>query len=212
MVLKKIAIPTVIALVITGLLVMFYPITYEKEGTGFLGAIYVALFAAIYAVVANAAYIWTGLNGKLKAAGGSVAHLGFGLMIAGILVSSGNKKVISEEKFKEFAIQMGIRPADQTAGQPVENINLIRHVPKKMGPTEVTYIDDSTGRESGRRFYHLAFQRKDDETSQVKESFTLSPDVYLMKDNNMSSNPDTRSYLTHGRILLTSLMPSTRKP
>ena len=61
----------------------------------------------------------------------------------------------------------------------------------------VTYLNDSTGTETGRRFYHLAFERKDEDTKEVKESFTLSPDVYLMKDNNMSSNPDTRSYLTH---------------
>ena len=69
--------------------------------------------------------------------------------------------------------------------------------PKKMGPYDVTYLNDSTGTETGRRFYHLAFERKDDETNEVKESFTLSPDVYLMKDNNMSSNPDTKNYLTH---------------
>jgi cytochrome c-type biogenesis protein CcmF len=49
----------------------------------FLAAIHLALFATVYAVVANAAYIYTGLGGKLKAAGASVAHLGFGLMLVG---------------------------------------------------------------------------------------------------------------------------------
>jgi len=137
------------------------------------------------------------LNGKLKSAGGSVAHLGFGLMITGILISSGNKKVISEEKFKDFVIQMGIDPLTKQQDNPTENINLIRHVSKKMGPYDVTYLNDSAGSETGRRFYHLAFERKDDETKEVKESFTLSPDVYLMRDNNMSSNPDTKNYLTH---------------
>ncbi|MEP7109036.1 MAG: cytochrome c biogenesis protein CcsA [Ferruginibacter sp.] len=194
---KKIAIPTLIAAIITTFLVVFYPITYNKEGPGFLGAIYFALFAAIYAVVANAAYIRSGLNGKLKSAGASVAHLGFGLMITGILISSGNKKVISEEKFKDFEIQMGIDPLTKQRDIPAENINLVRHVAKKMGPYDVTYLNDSTGTETGRRFYHLAFEKRDDETKEIKESFTLSPDVYLMKDNNMSSNPDTRSYLTH---------------
>ena len=196
-IIKKIAIPTLIAAIIIGLLAIFYPITYYKEGPGFLGAIYVALFASIYAVTANAIYIWSGLKGNLKAAGGSVAHLGFGLMITGMLISSGNKKVISEEKFKDFVIQMGVDPLTKQQDNPAENINLVRHVPKKMGPYNVTYLNDSTGTETGRRFYHLAFERKDDDTKDVKESFTLSPDVYLMKDNNMSSNPDTRSYLTH---------------
>ena len=81
-ILKKIATPTLVAAVITALLAIFYPVTYDKEGAGFQVAIYFALFASIYALVANAMYIWTGLNGKLKAAGASVAHLGFALMIA----------------------------------------------------------------------------------------------------------------------------------
>ncbi|MEO6549615.1 MAG: cytochrome c biogenesis protein CcsA [Ferruginibacter sp.] len=196
-ILKKLAIPTLIAAIITVLLAIFYPITYYKEGPGFLGAVYIALFASIYAVVANAGYIWSGLHGKLKAAGASIAHLGFGLMITGMLISSGNKKIISEEKFKDFVIQMGVDPLTKQADNAMENINLVRHVPKKMGPYDVTYLNDSTGVEKGRRFYHLAFERKDEDTKETKESFTLSPDVYLMKDNNMSSNPDTKNYLTH---------------
>jgi cytochrome c-type biogenesis protein CcmF len=194
---KKIALPTLVSAILTVLLVIFYPITYIKEGVGFLIAIYVALFASIYAVMANASYIWSGLNGKFKAAGGSIAHLGFGIMIVGMLISSGNKKVISEEKFKDFQIQMGTDPLTKQQDVPAENMNLVRQVSKKMGPYEVTYLNDSLGNETGRRFYHLAFERKDNVTKDVKESFTLSPDVYLMKNNNMSSNPDTKNYLTH---------------
>lgn len=196
-ILKKIALPTVIAAIITALMAIFYPITYQKEGPGFLIAIYLALFASIYAVVANLAYIWSGLNGKLKSAGGSIAHLGFGLMIAGMLVSAGNKKIISEEKYKNFSIPMGIDPLTKQQDNAAENINLVRHLPARMADYEVTYLNDSSGHETGRRFYHLLFQRKDAASNEVKESFALSPDVYIMKDNNMSSNPDTKSYLTH---------------
>lgn len=196
-VLKKIALPTFIAAVITGLLAVFYPITYYKEGGGFLVAIYVALFASIYAVVANIGFIWSGLNGKFKAAGGSISHIGFTLMIAGMLISAGNKKIISQEKFKNFNIPMGIDPLTKQADNAAENLNLVRHLPTPMADYEVTYLYDSSGHETGRRFYHLLFERKDADTKKVKESFVLNPDVYVMKDNNMSSNPDTRSYLTH---------------
>lgn len=195
--LKKIALPTLIAAIITALLAIFYPIVYYKQGPGFLIALYVAFFATIYTVVANSAYIWTGLNGNLKSAGGSIAHLGFGLMIAGMIISAGNKKIISEEKYKAFALPMGIDPLTKQQDNPAENINLIRQVPTRMADYEVTYLHDSSGNESGRNYYHLLFERKDAATKKVSESFVLSPDVYLMKDNNMSSNPDTRSYLTH---------------
>jgi len=194
---KKLTIPTLIATIITALLVVFYPFTYYKQGAGFLGALYVAMFASVYSVVANASYIWIGLKGNLKAAGSPIAHLGFTLMIAGMLVSAGNKEVISTEKFKDFDIPMGIDPLTKQQDNAAENINLVRQVSKKMGPYEVTYLYDSAGHETGKRFYHLLFERKDVASKEVKESFILNPDVYLMKNNNMSSNPDTKNYLTH---------------
>lgn len=189
--------PTLSAALLTGLLAVVYPITYYKQGAGFLAALYVAFFACIYALVANAAYIKMGLKGKLKSAGGSIAHLGFALMIGGMIISAGNKKIISEEKYKAFALPTGIDPLTKQQDNPAENINLIRQVPTRMGEYMVTYLNDSAGHESGRNFYHLLFEKKAPGSKEVTESFVLSPDVYLMKNNSMSSNPDTRSYLTH---------------
>lgn len=196
-VLKKLALPTLVAALITALLAVFYPIEYNKMGAGFFGAIYVALFASIYAFIANTMYIWSGLNGKLKAAGGSVAHLGFALMIVGILISASNKKVISSSMANGINLQIsGKDPLTKQTDDPLENLTLIRQVPAAMGPYEVTYLKDSLGNETGRRFYELLFQRKDKTTKKVLEQFTLNPDVYLMKGNNMSSNPDTKTYLS----------------
>ncbi len=196
-ILKKIAVPTLIAAIITASLAIFYPLTYYKMGAGFLGAAYVALFAAIYSVVANASYIWIGLNGKLKSAGGSIAHIGFALMLAGILISSSNKEVISNSRANGINLNIsGKDPMTKETDNPLDNLTLIRQVPATMGPYEVTYLRDSFGNEKGRRFYELQFQRKDAATQKVTEQFTLWPDVYIMKDNNMSSNPDTKSYLS----------------
>lgn len=194
---KRIALPTISAAIVTTILIWIYPIAYVKQGPGFLIAIYLALFACIYSLFANAAYIWVGLKGSIKTAGGSISHLGFALMIGGMLISSGNKKIISEEKYKNFAIPMGVDPLTKQQDNPAENVNLIRQVPNTMGPYSVTYLRDSVGNETGRRYYHLLFEKKDPKTKNITETFVLSPDVYLMKDNNMSSNPDTKSYLTH---------------
>lgn len=68
-------------------------------------------------------------------------------------------------------------------------------MPTTLGSYSVIYTHDSSGHEKGRKFYNLAFTRKNADSAKA-ESFTLNPDVYLMKDNNMSSNPDTKSYLT----------------
>ena len=195
--LKKVLAPTAIAIVVLVLLIVMYPITYQKQGPGFLVAIYVALFATLYSVFANAAYMWIGLKGKLKAAGGAISHVGFALMIVGMLISAGNKKVISEEKYKAFSLPTMIDPLTKKQDNPAENINLIRQVPTTMAQYQVTYLHDSVGNETGRRYYKLLFEKKDATSKAVVESFELNPDVYLMKDNNMSSNPDTKSYLTH---------------
>ncbi|MGB5007194.1 MAG: hypothetical protein WBO39_09650, partial [Ferruginibacter sp.] len=88
----------------------------------------------------------------------------------------------------------GTDPMTKEKDNPLENLTLIRQVPASMGQYEVTYLKDSFGNEKGRRFYELLFQRND-ANKKVIEEFTLNPDVYIMKDNNMSSNPDTKTYL-----------------
>ncbi len=195
--LKKIALPTLIAAVITLVLTIYYPINYSKQGPGFLIAIYAALFAGIYSVIANAVFIWTGLNGKLKGAGGSVAHIGFTLMLVGILFSSGNKEIISNANANGIVLPVsGKDPMTKQNDSPLENLTLVRNVPAKMGAYNVTYRRDSAGNETNRRYYELLFEKKDPQTKKVTESFVLMPDVYQMKDNNISSNPDTKNYIS----------------
>lgn len=192
---KKIAVPTVIALAIIILIGIFYPFTFYKHGAGFLGAIYVAAFAAVYALVANANYIWSVQKGKIMLAGGSVAHAGFALMIAGMLISSANKKVISSSDVNGLTpFTAGKDPMTKQDDNPRENLTLIREIPTALADYKVTYLKDSAGHETGRKYYELQFERQD-AAGKIKESFKLSPDVYQMKDNNMSSNPDTKSYL-----------------
>ncbi len=194
--LKKIIVPTVIAVLLTVVIAIVYPFEYNKNGPGFLGAIYLAFFASIYALVANAMYISTVLKNNLKFAGGSIAHLGFALMIAGMLISSSNKKVISDSSANGINLNMGVDPMTKQQDNPKENLTLIRQVPATMGDYKVSYLKDSAGNEKGRKFFLLQFDKKEKDKNKIVESFILQPDVYIMKDNNMSSNPDTKSYLT----------------
>ncbi|MEO6950115.1 MAG: cytochrome c biogenesis protein CcsA [Ginsengibacter sp.] len=195
---SKLIWPFGIAVVISVILGFIYPIEYAKKGPGFLMAIYIALFACIYAVIANAGYLKTVLKGNLKAGGGAIAHVGFTLMIAGMLISSGNKTVISDNRFTGINIPFDKDPTGRSEENPMENLTLLKGVPTQMGRYVVTYMDDSTSAsEKTRTFYHLHFEKKDPKTGKMLENFILSPDSYRMKDNNLSSNPDTRHYLTH---------------
>ena len=53
------------------------------------------MFAACYAVTANTFAMRPYLTGKITMAGANVAHIGFGILLIGVLVSSANKRVIS---------------------------------------------------------------------------------------------------------------------
>ena len=194
--LKKLMWPTMLAVLVTILLAIFYPLEFHKHGTGFLGAIYLGCFATIYSFFANVLYIWLVLKGKLVNAGASIAHAGFALMIVGMLISSSNKEVISSSLVNGINMPGMIDPMTRQQDNPMENLTLIRDVPTRMGLYEVTYRSDSAGHEKGRKFYRLHFEKKQKGSKQSTESFILEPDVYQMKDNNMSSNPDTKSYLT----------------
>ena len=194
---KKLAIPLSLAVIVSVLLIIFYPIEFTKKGPGFLVAIYLALFACIFSVFANGAYLKTVLKGNLKAGGAAIAHLGFALMIGGMLVSSGNKQVISDNRKTGLFIPFDKDPTGRETENPLENLTLLKGVPTQMGKYTVTYLNDSASQEKNRTFYNLHFQRIDSTTGKVLENFILSPDAYRMKDNNLSSNPGTKHYLSH---------------
>ncbi len=185
--LKKIAVPTVIALLISVLISLFGGIHYDKYGTGYLAAIHMALFGAIYAIVANASYIWIGLKGKLRAAGPAVAHTGFGLMLLGILLSSAKKEVLS---YNTTGINL---PFDPASGQnPMENLTLLKGVRTDMGKYWATYVNsDSADQRSKTTYYQIHLQKKDGSVS-----FDLYPDMMKVTKGQQgnSANPDKYHY------------------
>ena len=206
--LKKIAAPTLIAAAVTVLLAIFYPLTFYKHGAGFLGAIYMALFASVYAMVANAGYIWSGLNGKIKGAGGSITHMGFALMMAGMIISSANKKTVSDNSVTGIPVPFAKDEKGNNIENPMENLTLLRDVPTRMLDYNLTYKGDSAGHENGRRFYKISMVSKDS-----SEQFELTPDIYLGQNELKSSNPSTKRYLTKDIYsYISSISPGSSKP
>lgn len=203
-IIKKIAAPTLVAIGITTLLVIYYPLQYTKQGAGFLGALYVALFAGIYAIAANAAYIWIGLKGKLRSAGGSIAHFGFALMIVGMIISSANKKVISDNRVTGLNIRFSEDPGQKE--DPMENLTLVRDLPTKLNDYTVTYNKTSSTNEKEKTLYHLDFEKRKADNS-IGEAFTLYPEVYMGKEGLKASNPDTKQYLTKDIFTYISFVP-----
>jgi cytochrome c-type biogenesis protein CcmF len=188
---KKIWIPTLIAVVISLAISLFGHINYDKKGPGFLFAIHMAIFAAVYSVVANASYIWLALKGKLKAAGASVAHVGFGLVLVGILISSSKKTVLSWNTTGITPLRVNPKEKNNAAGDPAENITLFKGLATDMGKYMVTYAQDTMNELDRKRYFEIDFKAKEG-----GEGFKLYPDV--IKSNKgmegFSANPASKHY------------------
>jgi cytochrome c-type biogenesis protein CcmF len=182
---KKILVPTILSLLISAAISYFGKIEYDKFGPGFLAAIHLALFAGVYAVVANVGYIWAGLNGKLKAAGASVGHVGFGLMLVGILISSSKKEVLSVNRLNP----LNFGPDNKEKG--TENQTLFKGVRTDMGKYWGTYKKDSADEHEKTTYFHVEMEKKDG-----GNKFTLTPDLIrnTKGQEGLSQNPDAKHY------------------
>lgn len=200
---KKIWIPTIVATIVSTLIIYFGNIDYMKYGPAYLAAIWLALIASIYAVIANAAYIWFGLKGSLKLSGGSISHVGFGLVLVGILISSSKKEILSKNT-SGIAIDFGKDSKEKTG----ENLTLVKGFPMKMGKFDVTYVKDSMHPRKAQWYYFIHFKSRED-----KEEFTLKPNAFVNYKNNegLMANPDSRHYLTHDVFTYISALPNPEK-
>ena len=126
---KKYGCPQLLLLLHASLVLAFGNINYDKQGPG-VSWRYLAgsCLCSIYAIIANAAYIWLGMKGKLKLSGGSISHFGFGLVLLGILLSSSKKEILSHNT-SGIAIDFGAESKEK----PGENLTLVKGVANDNG-------------------------------------------------------------------------------
>ena len=187
---KQLILPSIITIIISVVLFVFVGVAYTEKGAGFLGALYVGILASVYTVVANFHY-WLGvLKGKLKSAGASIGHIGFGLVLLGIFLSSSNKTVISFNTTGINVLQESADIRKSPVGNPRENITLFEGINTDMGKYMVEYTRDTVD-ELNKRFFELRFTDK-----KTNEQFLLYPDI--LKNNKgaegFSANPDAKHY------------------
>ena len=152
---------------------------YSENGNS---AVYlILLFGGTYAVIANIDYWLRIMKGSLRVAGSSIAHIGFGLIIVGALISNFKKEIISSNTVfihDEF-------PAN-------ENLLIELDDTVQMSSYMVKWVKER--HEGNYRFYDLDFQRYD-ENNQLVEEFSLNPSILRSDKMDMnSSEPSTKHY------------------
>ncbi|MEZ4805108.1 MAG: cytochrome c-type biogenesis CcmF C-terminal domain-containing protein [Bacteroidia bacterium] len=156
------------------------------------------VIASIYAITGNVHYIITALKGKIKVAGASLAHAGFGLMMLGVLVSSVNKKILSVNTtgtgyFSETNAEG--KPDENAKEGNRENILLAKNRTLEFADKTLRATYKTDREESPNRYFVVKYEVLDKEGN-VKDSFTLEPNTQNNPKMGMVSNPDTRHYLT----------------
>lgn len=186
---NKILVPTIISALVATFILVVVKINYDTHGMGFLINIWLALVATVYATIANAAYIWVGLNGKLKNSGGSIAHFGFGLMLVGMILSASKKEILSWNT-SGIAVPFGEGSKEKTG----ENLTLVKGVPMQMNNYMVTYVGDSAHPKKEQTYFKVHFKSK-----KTNEEFTLLPDAFVNYKGNegLMANPSSKHYWDH---------------
>ncbi|MBS1920729.1 MAG: cytochrome c biogenesis protein CcsA [Bacteroidetes bacterium] len=200
---KKIWLPTVLSVIVSALILAFGNIDYNKYGYGFLGSIWLAVACSVYAIIANGAYIWLGLKGSLKLSGGSIAHLGFGMVLLSILISSSKKEILSFNT-SGIAINFGEGSKEKSG----ENLTLVKDVRTDMGKYWVTYEGSQKHPKKPLWIYDVHFESKDG-----KEKFDLHPNAFINYKGNegLMANPSSKHYWDHDVFTYITSLPDPTK-
>lgn len=182
-----------LSLVLTLLLGWWQQIPLQQDSIPYV----LLLFAGSWAVVASMHYALTVQKGVVKKMGPSFAHLGFGILLLGILFSSYNKEVISLNTLG-VSLDFG-KSARENARESRENVLLYKDVPVAMGNYFATYRGDSTSASDPRTFYRVDYKRLDSSSRKVEEEFTLYPDAFINPkgQQGLIANPASKHYLDH---------------
>jgi len=154
--------------------------------TGMTNPIYILLlFTSLFAILANADYWLRVAKGNIGIAGSSIAHIGFGFVILGALISNANKNIISQNQtfiHKEFAQN--------------ENLVLDQNDTVNMGDYFVTFTGERQGEgsESHYNYYDLEFYTENAD-SQLVYAFTLNPSIQKNERMGNVPEPDTRHFV-----------------
>ncbi len=174
---RSLLVPSLFALLITfvvGYFAKFSNIQYD-----------ILMFSAAFSFIGNFQILAKQFK-KIEAAGGAIAHIGFAIMLVGILISSGKKTVLSKN-VSGLSYGEAFNPQENA-----QNVLLWKGEPTPMGDFMLTYVQDSV---SGPNIYYRVDYQKFNKDSQLVNSFTLMPNAQINPKMGLISNPDTKHYL-----------------
>jgi len=160
------------------------------------------LFSAVFAVIGNAALLKPLFKGKVQLIGSSVAHIGFGILLIGVLVSSANKKVIS---INQSGMQLN---PEFDAQANMEHVYLEKGKALRMGDYEIEYRRDTS--EWVNNYYQVHYKKIKPQSNEVEYEFDLYPNAQINPKMGLVANPDTKHYISHDVFTYVSSVPKDK--
>ena len=183
---KEISITVLVSIVIAVTINFYFGLPWNQ--------FFVFYLLGITLIAGNIIYWIKSQSFKLLNWGSSLTHIGFGVLMVGVLISSVNKNVLSATK---DGIQLA--PEQTEKGEldqkgikfNRENRIVYQDETAEIGEFNVTYLGSDKGihYDSLDEFFHIQF------TSSV-DSFTLIPKTQNNPQMGLLAEPDTRHYLT----------------
>ena len=173
---KSIVLPLILSIVLSIFIIVYYKF-YRLDYA-------LMAFASVFGVFGNLFFIVTKLKGKIANYGGSLSHIGFMLMMLGVLISQGRQEVVS---YNQFGVDYGEGFTDK---DKAENLLLYVNEPSTMENYKLTYIGDSITDIAV--FYKVKYEPLD----KPGKSFVLTPNIQIDPQMGNVANPSTRRTLT----------------
>jgi cytochrome c-type biogenesis protein CcmF len=148
----------------------------------------ILLIVCWFNTFSNFNYWITAKKANFQKAGAAFAHVGFGLIIMGALISTSKKEVISQNTSGKSVESLGKDYSNAT------NILLTQGDTLKMGDYYVTYIGKN---KIGHNWlFHVQFLQKDSAAHTYIPKFVLDPIVQINPQMGNVAEPSTKHFLT----------------
>ncbi len=175
---KGLTIPFLVSLIFTGLI--GYAMHYRN-------VLYIAmLFTSLFLIFANTYYWLKLLKGKMKIAGASVAHIGFGMILLGAFLSTSKTQVISMNTSGTDVESLGSEGDFSNR----ENILMMKGDTLRMAEYFVTYVGKK--KEGVNVFYQVDYLTKTENGYNLE--FSLYPRVQTNPRMGNVAEPDTKHF------------------
>lgn len=154
--------------------------TYNKIGYTTL------LISSLFAVFANFDYMIRILKGHVRKSGSSIAHIGFGMIMIGVLVSTSKKITISKNMAKQDVSTVSKEFDNQ------KSMLLIQGDTVPMGPYLVTF---KGRRKDGIDHYFQVDYLEPNKEGKLEYKFTLEPKIQNNPIMGTAAEPGTKHFL-----------------